>query len=125
MPLGGASGGADPVHAVGGCVVVVVVVVEEVVVVDDVEVVVEDVVVVVGGVWCNALASASSSQNNSPAAVHFPTSASKRLHFADVLAASTAAEEGGVTPGHVPTRLESTPSAPHVGAGRVADALSP
>jgi hypothetical protein len=47
------------------------------------------------------------------------------LHFADVLAASTAAVEGGVIPGQVPTRLESTPRAPHVGAGRVADALSP
>jgi hypothetical protein len=95
-----------------------------VVVVDDV-VVVEVDVVVVGDVWWSALASASSSQSNSAATPHFPTSASKRLHFADVLAASTAAVEGGVTPGQVPTRLESTPRAPHVGAGRVADASSP
>jgi hypothetical protein len=105
---------------------VVVVVVDDVVVVK-VEVVVEDVdvVVVVGHVRWSEVANASSSQNNSPAAVHFPTSAWNRLHLADVLAASTAAVEGGVTPGQVPTRLERTPSAPHVGAGRVADASSP
>jgi hypothetical protein len=81
--------------------------------------------VVVGHEWWSELASATSSQNSSPAGEHLPRSASKKVHLADVLAASTAAAVGGVTPGQVPTKLERTPSAPHVGAGRVAEALRP
>jgi hypothetical protein len=126
VPLGGATGGADPAHDPDGWVVVVVVV-DDVVVVD-VEVVVEVgevVVVVVGHDRWSELARANSSQSKLPDDVHRLSSAWRRLHLADVLAASTAADEGGVAPGHVPTRLESTPSAPHVGAGRMTDASRP
>jgi hypothetical protein len=111
---------------VGGCVVVVddVVVVElgvvvDVVVVDDVE------VVVVGHVRWSELANASSSQSRLPDEEHLRNSARRRLQVDDVFAASTAAVDGGLAPGHVPTRLESTPNAPHVGAGSVTDALIP
>jgi hypothetical protein len=126
VPLGGAIGGADPAQFVDGCVVVVddVVVVDEVVVVD-VELVVDDDVVVVGHVRWSEVANANSSQSKLPDEVHLCSSAWKMLHLDDVLAASTAAEEEGATPGQVPTRLESPPTAPHVGTGRVTDASNP
>ena len=71
-PLGGAIGGAELVHDVGGCVVdvvddVVVVDVEEVVVVEVDEVVVVEVVVVGGGRWnASVIASARGNQPSSP-----------------------------------------------------------